>query len=245
MIALRKVTEETLGEKIDVAIVTRPDLAALYDEDMVDALEYAGIRYLETCPDCPVQFELWSGFAGNGLGLCNSFHNTDMCEEEMKHMPRWIVLSVLYTDTALYTYEGFLSHAYLFSKYEDFRIDYKSLDWDLGAGSIPDGPDEEQKYWNTVYAHILKLTRAFQSLPIQKVIFQGESAHKNRFIEVVKAVVAELQIEVPEFLEEDSVFVAAKGRQSTDIEDCLGSLNSSGTSKSYIRLGSEGMEFDD
>ena len=211
MIALRKATEETLGEKIDVAIVTRPDLAALYNEDMVDALEYTSIRYLETCPDCPVQFELWSGFAGNGLGLCNNFHNTDLCEEEMKHMPRWIVLSVFHTDTTLYAHEGFLSHAYLFSKYEDFRIDYKSLNWDLGARSILDTPDEEQKYRDTVQAHILKLTRAFQSLPIQKVIFQGESTQNHRFTEVVKAIVAELQIEVPEFLEEDSVFVAAKG----------------------------------
>lgn len=208
---LRKATEEKLGEKIKTAVVTRPELPALYHEDMVDALEYAGLEYLEACWDCPIQFELWSGYAGNGFGLCRDFNDTDACKKEIGTMPVEVVISLLFTETTLEVHQGYLSSAYLFSEYPDMRVDLYSNSWDIGHGSMPSGEGEKQQYWDMVYSRIYVVTKKFVSLPIKMVIFQGESASNRHFLEVVKNLLAELQPEAPEYLYEDPIFVAARG----------------------------------
>jgi hypothetical protein len=40
---LREQVEERLGRKVRSAVVTSPNLVALYDEDILDAMEYAGV----------------------------------------------------------------------------------------------------------------------------------------------------------------------------------------------------------
>ena len=103
---LRSAVESHLGgRKIAGVVVTIPHLAALYREDIDDALEYTELISVGTWP-------CWNGiggffpeasavYAGNGFGLCSNYTDVVSCEREGIHPPPESmpenVLSVSYT----------------------------------------------------------------------------------------------------------------------------------------------------
>lgn len=104
ILALRSSLETHLGgHKISGAAVTIPLLAALYQEDLEDAFEYAGLLYI---PHYPYWYgslfhETSAVYVGNGFGLCSNYTDPIGCERERKnplHQPiNENVLSVSYT----------------------------------------------------------------------------------------------------------------------------------------------------
>jgi hypothetical protein len=70
---LREQVEKRLRRKISSAIVT--NLAALYDEDIVDATDYAGLTSLHTkfAGVGSQPHEASMAYAGQCLGLCSSY----------------------------------------------------------------------------------------------------------------------------------------------------------------------------
>jgi hypothetical protein len=94
---LREQVEERLGRKVSSAIVTFPNLVALYDEDIVDAMDYAGLTPLHTKFGGvgSQSHEASTAYAGYGLGLCSNYTDWNQCDEEEKQRPLQQVLTIL------------------------------------------------------------------------------------------------------------------------------------------------------
>jgi len=63
------------------------NLAALYAEDLQDAFEYVGLRYLTFLVRYDVLYETSSAYAGYGYGLCSDYTNRIACKREQDDMP--------------------------------------------------------------------------------------------------------------------------------------------------------------
>lgn len=93
---LRSKTEEELGHAISTVVTASPRLKALYEEDIVDAIEYAGLKPLTNRAPFRQPHELSAAYAGNGLGLCKHYVDFGVCQaEENRYLVRarcfWVV----------------------------------------------------------------------------------------------------------------------------------------------------------
>ena len=101
---LRTVVEERVGP-IMTAGLTTMHLAALYDEDLHDAFEYVGLKYI-TIPIGAVGhnilYETSAAYAGYGYGLCSDYKGDPEARKNQQwNMTDQAVMAVVYTDTAL------------------------------------------------------------------------------------------------------------------------------------------------
>src|SRR5262249_38233579 len=82
---LRSSVETHLGgRKIAGAAVTIPPFCALYEEDLMDAFEYAGLIYIPHWPYWlgGIYPEKYAVYAGNGFGLCSNYTDPIACDHE-------------------------------------------------------------------------------------------------------------------------------------------------------------------
>lgn len=196
---------------IEPVVVTRPQILALYDEDIVDALKYNGL--LEKEPDlgsvraaqgCPMPKHLSAVAIGSRVQ-----------DISVESKDRVIVLSVLYTRHALQAQQQALPSVYRsqcdwgMSEREDNSI----LSWELGSDAL-EFLDQE-KYWERVRAFLLELPTREElgATRIDKVILHGESANSTTFLGLVEYTMVHglPQDEPPDIVCDDPVFVAAKG----------------------------------
>lgn len=205
---LRKQVEERLGRRVESAVVTFPNLVALYDEDILDAMEYAGLTPLPTKngrAGSPPH-EASTAYAGYGLGLCSNYTDWFQCEEEEQQWPLRNVLTILYTKTAFVLYRDILRSAYQF-----FIPENGSSNFNLRSNATHDNPAEEY-YWETMREEILRLmVKSPYGIKVSQVIILGESALDAKFVQFIKSTLLEVQDELPEFFMTDPIFAAAKG----------------------------------
>ncbi|MCJ1254121.1 hypothetical protein MMC24_001935 [Lignoscripta atroalba] len=209
--SLRTLAEEKLGYGISLAIATTPRLVALYQEDIDDALEYAGLKSgsvpYQRFTKVAIPNELSTAFAGYGLGLCQSYTNSSKCSAEETDMPVENILAVLYTRSALATSLSTMKTPYGIL---DWPQDYLQ-DFELGYDSLHSNPSEEY-YWEGVRDRIRELTVIeYDHKRITKVLLLGDSALDATFLRVLEQSVGSLQDDIPEILMGDPVFAAAKG----------------------------------
>jgi hypothetical protein len=218
ILSLRSAVESHLGgRKIAGAVVTIPHLHALYQEDVDDALEYAGLISLASWP-------YWTGssdgffpesaaaYAGNGFGLCSNYTDVDSCERERIHPPPGSmpedVLSISYT-------QGFLSSTWArqsrgFSTSE--REYYFIADLNLGWASKDKYSDDD--YWAVVRDAVITpvlLANQYLHRVTDKVIFHGEMASNPRFRSVIGDTLEMLLPNKPPTFDFDPSFAAARG----------------------------------
>lgn len=73
---LRSQLESDFGISISEAVFTSSHLLALYQDDLEDAAENVGIKYVTPASQFkPILWETAAAYAGHGLGLCK--HWTD------------------------------------------------------------------------------------------------------------------------------------------------------------------------
>lgn len=82
LVALKLSTTEALSQPVDHVAVTRPSIAASTQEDLDDAMEYAGLHgwvgdSRGYQPHHVVESQ--AAFAGNGNGLCTSYTDVLKC----------------------------------------------------------------------------------------------------------------------------------------------------------------------
>lgn len=111
---LREQVEERLGRRDESAVVAFPNLVALYDEDIPDAIEYAGLTPLHTKHGGvrSQPHEASTAYTGYSLGLCSNYRDWFECEKEEHQWPEQQVLTILYTKTASVLYWGISRSAY-------------------------------------------------------------------------------------------------------------------------------------
>lgn len=208
---LREMVEEKLGHKVGSAVVTSPNLAALYYEDINDAMEYVGLKRLHlkaSGPDSQQPHEAFAADAGYGIGLCSHYKDYDKCDDEERQMPLREVLTILYTKSALIMYKAPRTKALGFYDPPSRGGTY----FFLGSDSIHNNPKEEY-YWESVNDAVVEvlLRHGGEEYPVSQVFMLGESALNPRFLEVVNSSISAIYEEKPEFFLSDPIFAAAKG----------------------------------
>lgn len=208
LLALRSAVEEQVGP-ITSAAVTSMNLIALYDEDLYDAFEYVGLKYI-TFPigyvGHNILYETSAAYAGYGYGLCADYKtDPEACQQEERDMNDETVMAVLYTDTVLS-----VSLSVLRSAYALWEPSYRYLaDFDLGYNANLGSED----YWSKVG---LKLQEIMVENPgyerPSKILLMGDRTNSRKFAEtLVKALGEQMPEGLPEILSDGAVGVAARG----------------------------------
>lgn len=199
--------EAFLGIKISsIALVAAtPTLTALYEEDLVDAFEYAGLQLATICRPRKDVSETSAAYAGYGYGygLGSNYGEPQSRTFEISNTPAEDVLSILYTRGVLRTIYTTVRSAYYM-----FTLDCGwTLDWDLGFDARND-----DDYWQRV-ADALQLWK--RTLPGSKgptkVLLLGDCAGDKTFRSVLEKSLRDTVLEMPRILAEGSEFIAARG----------------------------------
>lgn len=204
---LRKLTESSLGQSIDSVVVSFSRNVALYEEDINDAIEFAGLKLLTGTSFHQQPHQLAVAYAGSGLGLCEHYNDAEKCQEEENRFAREQVLAISYTEDALEVSLSIVENAY--QPYETSHSHF--IDWGMGEGSLADY-SRADAYWVVVRRRILELSyRDYVKKPITQVILLGESALGEAFQHVLLAALHEFQDELPTIHQADPLYLAAKG----------------------------------
>jgi hypothetical protein len=213
ILALRFSVETHLGgRKISGAAVTIPSLPGLYEEDLVDAFDHAGLIYV---PHWPYWrggrfHELGAVYTGNGFGLCSNYTDPISCEHEKRNPPQHEnVLSVSYTREILTSTWGAVGMRFAFPDISNPVV----LDWNLGSDKRGKNPKEEH-YWASVRdAIITPVLEANKYLHREttKVFLHGECALDERFRKVLREAVDSVLSNEINIFALDPVYSAARG----------------------------------
>ncbi|KAI9670274.1 MAG: hypothetical protein M1831_006488 [Alyxoria varia] len=105
-----KLQHEVLSSSV---VISYPSLIGLYEEDILDAAIYLGFRAsLRRGYHLGQPHELVAAYAGYGMGLCEHYQESLLCEEEANRLPVRAVLSVQCADNAVLLHHRVLSEAY-------------------------------------------------------------------------------------------------------------------------------------
>lgn len=203
---LRAAAEEQVGS-IKSGAVTTMNLVALYDEDILDAFEFAGLEYI-AFPVGSVGhnlvYETSAAFAGYGFGLCADYKTSiEQCKQEQYNMTDETVMAVLYTDNVLTISLSVVKSAYyLWEPQYRYRTNF-----DLGYDNI-----NEQGYWDKVEAELkqLMIQNPNYRRP-SKVLLIGDRTDDRGFEMKLRAALAEETYKRPVVLGKEAAGVAAKG----------------------------------
>ena len=175
---LRTATEARLGRPITSAVLATPRLPRITNEDLDDAMEYAGLTNLKSYRTWTYVSEPQATFAGMGFGLCEKWGDIEKCEDEEATFPVAHVLSVTFTHDVL-------SATYIIA--QDARtVSFGSTTtrYDLGLGTWLQNPGSPT-YWDEIREAIRRI--AIISLPsIDYLLLSGEDATNEQFLETVK-----------------------------------------------------------
>jgi hypothetical protein len=210
--ALKLATTEALAQPIDHVAVTRPSIPALTQEDLDDALEYAGLRgWLGDSRGFQPKHvvESQAAFTGNGHGLCTSYHDVMECWQEGIACPNHLGLFISLTRHALYASLDKMNEAYPRWVRDGPRV----LDFDAGLDSRSKFPSDGD-YWAHIRTLIVVLARQ-GSQPVSMLLLGGENATNSMFLETVRDALAWLTPTLPLNFDVttvvDPTFAAARG----------------------------------
>lgn len=88
------------------------DLVALYHEDLQDAFEHLGLRYLTFPIEYDVLYETSVVCAGYDYDLCSDDTDRYACKQEQDDMPSDMVMAMLHTGTILTVFLSITKSAY-------------------------------------------------------------------------------------------------------------------------------------
>lgn len=188
-----------------------PQLPALCNEDIEDALEYSRLNAVNNPWKLHRQPHETSGaYAGYGLGLCTNYTDYELCKIQDKALPVENTLTILYTRTALIATLYPMTTAWLsYEPGSQVRIDL-----DAGLDSLPKSPgDVQDTYWDLVRLRLIELPLSgYEKVHIDRVILIGESSSNQVFLDVVRDSMSRLQSDdLPRISVYDPLYVAAQG----------------------------------
>lgn len=157
---------------IDKAVITRPLLNALYEEDIVDAVKHVGMQYVKLCKSCTAPLAPWSAYVGAGFGLCEHYSDTQRCRDEMKALGSNNTVTFFwaeeYLQLASYPLTAYLTLPKTSPRYDSIR-------YDLGQNQRVNGSYREgfeERFFQYIRANLRKASTKCN--PIEIVILQGE-----------------------------------------------------------------------
>lgn len=206
MVALRTAVEEHTPSVPSIGITT-PNLVALYEEDLRDACDYAGIDCLAFPMRYNILYETSSAYAGYGFGLCDDYTDKASCKKEQDDMDSDVVMGVLFTRTALTVSLSVTKSAYYLYEPESRHL----LDFDLGFDS-PLHHENPQDYWSAVESQLQKLMveNPYFKRP-DKVLLTGDCVWDEDFKRTLNKALSGQMEKMPQILSENAEFAAATG----------------------------------
>lgn len=86
---------------LPVVVISYPGIDALYNEDILDTVEYLSLRKLEGYYNYHPR-EIIAAYVGHGMGLCRNIQNNEeQSKNECSQLPVLYTLLVEYTEQAL------------------------------------------------------------------------------------------------------------------------------------------------
>lgn len=199
--------EDLLNRPISSAVVVALKLMALYEEDLVDAIEWIGLKYIKVAYLRDVVHETQAAYAGYGFGLCANYTDPEGCNQEELAMPRNRVLSVLFTNSALFIGNDVLSHAFWLwePKYQVV------LNFSLGYDN-PLGMDDYH-YFKAIGENLwVDILTWPEDMRPTKVLLQGECAAQLNFLQILNIALTDLIEDLwDNVYMNDTVFIHSKG----------------------------------
>ena len=220
------------GRNYDVAgarevqvLVSTPHLIGLYQEDILDAIEYQGVYLSGIVPrsltkDYVHPRESIAAMAGSGWGLCSNYTDIKECEREEEQMNPRRVWTIEYTNSSLHVRLETLRLAHL--KYEAYNAEdtMTSFVFNCNAslnGGQPGGPYDPKdpeagdRYANDMFHFLGSLPRATRDQgPITDVQIMGECL--DDFIGwMIFVILDETQNLEPNYFDDQPLFLAARG----------------------------------
>jgi hypothetical protein len=197
--------EARLGFRPVDAAISVPHLAALYQDDILDACEYAKLTYFEL-PQwfLPLLWETPAAVGGYGLGLCKHYQDIDECQREEQNMPKWNLLTVHYSHTALTT-----SLTPMYTAYGVFEPEYRHAEnFSLGHDALATALNEKT-YWTAVHRELREMFHRHIGFDEpDMIIVTGDSADDATFQGVLEDAVMSKH---PLVFHNDTIFAVAKG----------------------------------
>ena len=215
---------QTLGLRVDAALVSTPHLPGLYQEDILDAIEYGGSHAiaggLALTPingrsgyDQPRS--VLAAMAGNGWGICKNYTNIPACEAEENSMPTKRVFTIEFTNSSLYTNLQSIKNPHL--HYEPYSPASSRTTFSLSCTITENthNKEEAERNWQEMISFLLQLPLAAQEageLPITHLQILSECFVPEYWGWLLLDVFDHLEQE-PDFeqLMVDPLWVAARG----------------------------------
>ena len=193
ILSLKSATSTKLSQPLTQhhIAVTTPSFPALTQEDINDALEFAGLQtWLPHDFAYPNRIsEANAAFAANGNGLCTNYRDFYTCEDEGEEMPQHQVLSITFTTKVLYvTLEN------MFKVFKENPAQ-NLVDFDAGLGAR-EGYESSEAFWKHVYTQIVALPNLAMSQKrgsVTKVILLGDCVGDPEFKEMLKDALGEIR----------------------------------------------------
>jgi hypothetical protein len=207
LIQLRAMAEESLGHSINATVAATPPLPGLTEEDLDDAMEYAGLKLVRRYNFYGPVHEAAAAIAGAGHGLCADPKDIESCEDEERYMRGFGLLSLSFTDFLL------------------------SLEWDVCSAAhrcwvIRTEPNfglglryrylypDPVVYWNEVHKWIYEFVRP-NAQGIDRLQLLGDKASNEDFLDALRHALRDLEPKLAVTLDEseklDPLSLAAKG----------------------------------
>ena len=204
---LRTLVEDQIGKPIESASAATLNLIALYPEDLQDAFEHLGLRYLSFPVRYDILHETSAAYAGYGYGLCSEYTDRNACKREQLGMPLDVVMAVLYTRTVLTVSLSVIGSGYYI--YEP--LDRHLLDFSLGYDARSLSADKED-YWEAVGSKLeqILIRNPYCERPA-KVLLMGDRVRDDDFQRTLMKAMGNQKAQLTEILIRDSEGVAAKG----------------------------------
>ena len=204
---LKVQVEEYLGAPIESAGVTSPHLVALYQEDLQDAFDHVGLRYLTFPVRYGLLYETSATYAGYDYGLCSDYTDRAACKEEQQDMASEVVMAVGYTGTALTVSFSVVKSAYYLYEPDNRYLNKFTLGYDARSRWASD-----DEYWVEVAKSLEELMAENPNYKRPaKVLLMGDQVHNAAFMRILEAVLRRQTTDEPEISSQDPQFAAAKG----------------------------------
>ncbi|EON63514.1 hypothetical protein W97_02742 [Coniosporium apollinis CBS 100218] len=205
---LRAEAEDFLEYPLSSVVGTIVNLEGLNGNTLDAAFEHAGLGVIQLRFFNYPAYETMTAYAGNGLGICSDYKNRTACKIERMAMQDIYVLSVLYTKTALTVALTLMASANDLYEHPPLKVE----DFTLGHDARHQNPNEKY-YWEAVKDAVRRAV-VWDVGPMRqpaKLLLFGESSGDAKFRAVLNETCQELLEELPQWYDNEPVFVAARG----------------------------------
>ena len=142
LMELRDSTESVLGQPVVAAVTSYPFLTGLCEQDIHDALQYAGIMAIYDLKLLHQPHEVSAAYAGYGFGLCRHYTNRGDCRNEEWDLAPEEVITIEFTEQSLLLKNNGMTTAWGSFESADTHI----IDYDAGLARLSDYPGGQEVY---------------------------------------------------------------------------------------------------